>query len=134
MSSDLLRQWEKRLNHILDLLDLLFETKYGTQYRLHPVRAKQGTTANPASDGLFNITPKFTLGYGSELGEGYVVDIHLSTLESVTTEFKKQLETEAMLFLEEKLLNEFNGHLCVSHDTTGLKIHGDLTLHPQNQP
>ena len=128
MSSSLLRQWEKRLKSILDKLDHLFEERHGAQYRLHPVRAKQGTTSNPASDGLFNITPKFTLGHGSKLGEGYVVDIHLSTLESVSADFKKQLENEAESFLQQELLLEFGETLKVSHDTTGLKIHGDLSL------
>ena len=128
MASSLLRQWEKRLKAILDKLDHLFEERHGAQYLLHPVRAKRGTTSNPASDGLFNITPKFTLGHGSELGEGYVVDIHLSTLQSVSTDFKKQLESEAKRFLEKELLLEFGETLKVSNDTTGLKIHGDLSL------
>ena len=128
MASSLLRQWEKRLKLILDKLDHLFEDRHGSQYRLHPVRAKQGMTSNPASDGLFNITPKFTLGHGSELGEGYVVDIHLSTLENVTVEFRKQLEAEAEVFLQKELMLEFGKTLEVSQDTTGLKIHGDLSL------
>lgn len=128
MASSLLRQWEKRLKAILDKLDHLFEEKHGAQYRLHPVRAPKGTTSNPASDGLFNITPKFTLGHGSQLGEGYVVDIHLATLEPVSAEFKTQLEADAELFLRESLLLEFGESLQVSQDTTGLKIHGDLSL------
>jgi len=128
MASSLLRKWEKRLKTILDELDHLFEEKHGERYRLHPVRAPKGSTSNPASDGLFNITPKYTLGHGSELGEGYVVDIHLSTLEDVSKDFKKQLESEAELFLRQALSREFGKSLEVSQDTTGLKIHGDLSL------
>ena len=128
MASQNLREWEKRLKLILDKLDDLFEDKYGADYRLHPVRAKRGKTSNKASDGLFNITPKFTLGHGSEHGEGYVVDIHLSTLQKVESNFKESLKEEAQTFLQSELNQEFGKTLTVSFDTTGLKIHGDLSL------
>lgn len=128
MRSSALREWEKKLKNILDRLDDIFEDKYGEKFHLHPVRPKRGRTSNKSHDGLFNITAKFTLGHGSDLGEGYVLDLHLSTLQVVPKEFKKQLLEEALSFLENNLSTEFHGKLKASFDKDVVKIHGDLTL------
>ncbi len=128
MRSSALIKWEKKLKTVLDKLDDHFEDKYGEKFRLHPVRAKRGKTSNKAYDGLFNITAKFTLGHGSELGEGYVLDMHLSTLEKVPAEFRQQLLHEAQDFLEARLPAEFGDNLKASFDGKVVKIHGDLSL------
>lgn len=128
MRSAALIKWEKKLKVILDEMDDLFEDKYGKKFPLHPVRQKRGKTANKAHDGLFNITAKFTLGHGSELGEGYVLDLHMSTLARVPEEFKNQLLFEALEFLQSELPETFGGDLRADFDKNHVKIHGDLSL------
>ncbi len=128
MRSAKLRQWEKRLKSVLDQLDVLFEDKYGDYFALHPVRKPEGTTANKAHDGLFNITAKFTLGHGSVHGEGYGIELRLVTLEKVDPEFYKKLQLEALEFLAAGVEKEFGGKLDASLDGNNIKIHGDLSL------
>lgn len=128
MRSTALIKWEKKLKKVLDQLDDKFEDQYGDKFHLHPVRPKRGKTANKSHDGLFNITAKFTLGYGSKIGEGYVLDLHLSTLDCVQKEFKENLLKEALIFLDSELPKVFQTSLDVEFDGKVIKIHGDLSL------
>lgn len=121
--------WEKNLKKLVDDLDDFLEDKYGKQYKLHPVRRKRGITSNKAQDGLFNIVANFSLGIGSEFGRGYVVDIHLSTLENIPEEKIKEIEKEAFQRLKKKLPIFFPGkELSLDMDRNLIKIHGDLSL------
>ena len=76
-------KWEAQLDEAMHELDLFLEEKYRGQYILHPARPIQGKTANPSQDGLFSIAANFSLGFGSEIGKGYIVDIRLVTLQHV---------------------------------------------------
>jgi len=123
------REWDKKLKKLMNDLDDFLEDNYGNAYKLHPVRQKRGKTSNKAQDGLFNIVANFSLGIGSEFGRGYVVDIHLSTLDNIPEEKVKEIKTKALQRLKEMLPAFFPGKkLYVDQDKNLIKIHGDLSL------
>ena len=123
------RKWDKKLKMLMNDLDDFFEDNYGKTYKLHPIRPKRGKTSNKAQDGLFNIVANFSLGIGSEFGRGYVVDIHLSTLDKIQEERINEIQTKALQRLEETLPVFFPGKkLHVDLDKNLIKIHGDLSL------
>ena len=124
-----LEKWEKKLEKLLREIDDLLEDQFGQKYRLHPARPKRGKTSNKAHDGLFNLAASFTLGSGSKFGRGYIVDIHLSTLEKIAPEIVDEIEHFALEKIREILPNYFPGKK-ISADIDGnvLKIHGDISL------
>jgi hypothetical protein len=80
-------------------------------------------------DGLFNVGASFTPGFGSRLGRGWAVDIHLATLAQVSPEVRRAIQEEARVKLVEELARVFPGRrLLVEEDGGALKIHGDLSL------
>lgn len=122
-------EWEKRLRKVLRGVDNHVEDKYGQLYRLHPSRAKRGATSSNRHDGLFKVDAKFTAGYGSRLGRGYVIDVHLVTLEDVPNDVLTGIEDEIAVRLREALPKAFpNANLQVDRDGGKYKIHGDLRL------
>ena len=122
-------KWEKNLKKVLDDLDDLLESRFGTQYPLHPARSKRGSTANKAHDGLFDITAAFSLGTGSDIGKGYVVDIHMVTLEKVPEKIKTKINNATLKILRSKLPEYFPGrNLKVDKEGHIIKIYGDLSL------
>ncbi len=124
-----LERWETSLKELLDALDDALEETFGSRFLLHPARRPRGATANKSHDGLFDIAAGFTLGLGSKHGRGYVIDIHISTLERVPPEVEKEVYTFALSFLRRGLKNHFPGrHLKVSQDGNVLKLSGDLSL------
>ncbi len=121
--------WESTLKKAMDDLDDFLEDRYGGKLKLHPVRAERGKTANKSHDGLFDIVASFSMGPGSELGRGYVVDVDLATLEQVSAELKEEIKTAAIDKLRELLPKYFPGKdLTVDRDGAMLKVHGDLSL------
>jgi hypothetical protein len=123
------KTWEKKLKSVFDRIDAELEEKYGSQYSLHPSRAKHGTTANPEADGLFNVGAAFSAGFGSKHGPGYVVEIRLSTMERVPETVRKQIRKEVFQALEARLPETFPGRtLHVSEENGTIRIHGDLGL------
>lgn len=121
--------WDSTMKSMFDEIDRYLEDKYKNLYPLHPNRPKEGATCNPEMDGLFNVGAGFSAGYGSKLGRGYVVDIHLSTLSSVETNLKSQIENDVMAQIKEKLPLKFpQNELNVSRDGNLIKIYGDLSL------
>jgi len=122
-------QWEKKLKAVLDALDDLLEEKYGEQFRLHPARPDRGKTSNKAHDGLFDIVASFSMGTGSEHGKGYVVDVHMATLDHVPQNVKAEIEGVSLQYLRKELPGYFPGkNLQISKDGHVIKIHGDLSL------
>ena len=122
-------QWEARLDAVMHELDVFLEEKYAGAYTLHPARPRRGKTANPAQDGLFGITANFSLGLGSNVGKGYVVDIKLVTLQHVPEDVRDQIEAEAMQKLETLLPKYFpETNLQITMDGNIVKIYGDLKL------
>lgn len=121
--------WEQTLKQVFDDIDRRLEAKYGALYPLHPARPPRGATANPESDGLFDVGGVFTAGFGSQTGPGYVVEVRMATLERVPEAVKEQIQEEVVQLLREKLPRAFPGRdLHVSRDGAVFKIHGDLSL------
>ena len=122
-------QWEARLDAVMHELDAYLEEKYAGAYTLHPARPRRGKTANPAQDGLFGITANFSLGLGSNVGKGYVVDIRVVTLQNVPEKVREQIEVEAMQKLKALLPKYFpETNLQIAMDGNIVKIYGDLKL------
>ena len=122
-------KWERRLKAVLRRIDRRMEAEYGDRYPLHPARPKEGTTANPSSDGLFNIGASFSGGFGSEHGAGYVVNIQMATLEKVDRALREEIEQRVAAALKADIPKAFpDRHLEVSRDGHNFKIHGDLGL------
>ena len=123
------KKWDKKLKNLMNDLDEFLEEKYRGEFRLHPVRQRRGKTSNKAQDGLFSIVASFSLGTGSKLGRGYVVDVHLATLEDIPDEKKIEIESAALNKLKERLPTYFsNRKIFVDKDGNIIKIHGDLSL------
>lgn len=124
-----LHKWEEQLKGLLDSLDDVLEDRYGRKLPLHPSRNPRGSTSNKAHDGLFDITANFSLGIGSKIGRGYVIDIHLATLEKIPAELHREIHDTAITTLREKLPEFFPGAaLNVAHDKEMLRIYGDLSF------
>ncbi|HMP90113.1 MAG TPA: hypothetical protein PJ991_07920 [Kiritimatiellia bacterium] len=121
--------WEEKLKEVFDVIDHELEDEYGDRYNLHPTRPSRGQTANPESDGLFNIGASFTAGYGSEHGRGYVINVRMVTLDQVSPDFQEKMEDEVVAKLRERLPAHFPGRdLRVERDGHVFKITGDLSL------
>ena len=123
------KEWERRLKAVFDEIDAKLEARYGNRFEPHPARSPEGTTSNPEMDGLFNVGASYSAGFGSKLGPGYVVDIHLSTLQRIPKELKLELLHEVQSMLTEKLPVAFpDKKLFVEQEQKHLRIHGDLSL------
>lgn len=121
--------WEKQLKAVFDEIDREMEDQYGDQWPLHPSRPKEGATANPEHDGLFNIGAAFSSGIGSRHGPGYTVEIRISTLKNVPADVRDEIEAKVVQRLKNKLPAAFPGReLNVSDDYGLIRIHGDLSL------
>lgn len=122
-------EWEHTLKLMFDEIDDSLEDKYGNLYPLHPNRTARGGTSNKESDGLFNVGCAFSAGYGSKLGRGYVIEVHMSTLSEIPVEIKKIIEEETVGIVRVKMKTFFpNRELKVEKDGNLYKIYGDLSL------
>lgn len=122
-------EWDRRLKSLFDEVDDYLEDRYGDLFPLHPNRMKRGETANKEMDGLFNIGASFSAGFGTELGRGYVVDLHLSTLTRIDEDTRNSIETSAIKLIKQLLPKYFpERELLISRDGNVYKIHGDLSL------
>lgn len=124
-----LQSWERRLRSALEAIDEMLEERYGARYPLRPHRPPAGATSSFTSDGLFSVHAKYTAGYGSPTGEGYIVELRWSTLADVPDEVRESIRDE----VEERLSRELDAQfpdrdLEVSREGSVLKIHGDLDL------
>ena len=66
---------EEKMAQLCQALDNYLEDIFGDHYRIHPNRLRRGKGSNPSFDGLFSTSLAFTLGYGSQYGRGYVVNV-----------------------------------------------------------
>lgn len=122
-------EWDRKLKELFDEVDDYLEDKFGDIFPLHPNRMKRGDTSNKEMDGLFNIGASFSPGYGTELGRGYVVDLHLSTLTRVDFDTKKSIEIDAVKLVKKLLPKYFpNREIDIKKDGCIYKICGDLSL------
>jgi hypothetical protein len=121
--------FEKDLREAFIAVDHYLEDKYADLFPLHPNRPKRGETSNPQMDGLFNVGSSFSAGYGSEYGRGYVVDVHISTLERIPKGRKESILEDAVEELRRQLARRFPGRkLFVDRDRHVFKVHGDFSL------
>lgn len=120
---------ERTLTQMCLKLDTYLEDKYGEKYPIHPNRLKRGKAASGNYDGLFSAGSKFTLGYGSNEGRGYIVDIDIVTLSWVNSEDEKAIIKDGINYLK-SLLPEFfpNRKLEIKKDGNLYKIIGDFSL------
>lgn len=121
-----LEAWEAKLKSIFDQIDREVEERYGDVYPRHPSRPADGSTGNPAADGLFNIGAAWSPGYGRNTGPGYTVDIRISTLSRVDGELRKKIEAYIIQRLREELPKKFARPLEVVRDGDVFRIRGDL--------
>ena len=122
-------RWEEQLKQVFDRIDDRLEERYGSEYPLHPARARRGAAANREDDGLFNIGAAFSAGFGSEHGRGYIVEVRMSTLSNVPEKVQNTLENEVADLLEKELSSAFPGrNLKVVRDGPVFKVIGDLGL------
>jgi hypothetical protein len=109
--------------------DRELEDRFGAFFALHPNRPRRGETGNPEMDGLFEIAPDFSPGFGSEKGRGYLVSLRVATLEKVPPEKFEALMSQAAELVREKLPRYFPGRdLEVVRDGKRFKIIGDFSL------
>ncbi len=121
--------WEENLRKIFSELDHILEEKYGSLFPLNPVRAQHGRTNNPEDSGLFDVGAAYSAGFGSEYGEGYVIEIRWATLTPVPEETRKEAELIVEEYLGKRLPEKFPGkQLRVVRDGTLMKIIGNLSL------
>ena len=122
-------EFDDRMKKLFDEVDSYIEDRYGDRYPLHPVRPARSETANPEADGLFNIGADFTPGYGSELGRGYLIDVAMSTLETVDEGVRREIYEAVVEKVKELLPRHFpERELTVRRDKNHFKIQGDFSL------
>jgi len=121
--------WERKLKKIFIKIDEYLEEEYGHKYPLHPARAKRGSTANNAYDGLFNVGASFSAGIGSQHGSGYVVEVRMVTLSHIPAKIRVEIEDVVVEYLQRELPVEYpDRELQVARDGEIFKIYGDLSL------
>ncbi len=124
-----MEEWENTLKEIFNEIDDYLEDMYGGLYQLHPARMKRGETSNKAYDGLFNVGASFSAGFGSKYGRGWIFDIHLSTLQHVSSEIKEQIYRDAVDKLQKLLEEKYpDRKIRVEKDGQVFKIFGDLKI------
>lgn len=120
---------ESTMRRLCDDLDHYLEDTYGDQYPLHPNRPARGKAASVAYDGLFSTGTQFTLGYGSDLGRGYLVSVEIRTLSRVQQEDRKAIEHAAITYLRSIIPLYFpNRYIEVKKDGNVYKLVGDFSL------
>lgn len=110
-------------------LDNYLEDAYEGVFNRHPNRPGRGSGANPSFDGTFSTTAAFTLGYGSEHGRGYLINIEVRTLDIVSSDQMEEIKNRAYVFAKTKLPVLFpDRKLELVLDRGLLKIIGDFSL------
>jgi hypothetical protein len=124
-----LRAFTENLEALFRQVDGELEDRYGNRFPLHPNRPRRGETANPEMDGLFEVAPDFTPGYGSERGRGYLVSLRVASLEQAPPEELETFMNLAAELIREGLPRFFPGRaLEVVRDGPRFKITGDFSL------
>lgn len=120
---------ENNLSLLCQNLDNYLEDEYGSRYRIHPNRLKRGSGSNPRFDGLFSTAMAFTLGYGSNAGRGYVVEVDIRTLDKVSPDERQEINDAAFSYIQNNLKEVFpDRDLSIVKDGNLMKIVGDFSL------
>jgi hypothetical protein len=110
-------------------VDEELEELWGESFPRHPNRPARGQTYNPGMDGLFNIAPDFTAGYGSQKGRGYIISVKVATLEKVSPAEREYLMALVSGLVQRKLPRFFpDRRLEIVRDGPVFKIVGDFSL------
>ncbi len=129
MGSIALDKWERSLDQMLGEIDDILEEMYGGKFCLHPTRSPRGKTSQKSQDGLIQIKSNFSLGFGSELGEGYVIAPRFATLDFVPVEEREKATELLLAEIRKRLPLFFPGkELSVDWEGKVLKIYGDLSF------
>ncbi|MDD4097593.1 MAG: hypothetical protein PHC30_02370 [Lentisphaeria bacterium] len=129
MALTALERWESQLRRALDQVDAELEAKYGGSFRLRPNRPEQGRTANAKYDGLFSVDAKFSMGYASQMGPGYVIEMRTASAEPVSDEVRKAMLQDAGAFLADALKDVFpDREFALEMDGSHFHLSGDLSL------
>jgi hypothetical protein len=124
-----LQAFTDALEELFHEVDAGLEDRYGCRFPLHPNRPRRGEPCNPEMDGLFEVAPDFTAGFGSERGRGYLVSLRVATLEQVPPAEFEALMTSAAELVRERLPRFFPGRsLELVRDGRRFKITGDFSL------
>jgi hypothetical protein len=124
-----LRAFTQTLEDLFHEVDGELEDRYEGRFPLHPNRPRRGETCNPEMDGLFEVAPDFTPGFGSEKGRGYLVSLRVATLERVAPAEFEALMARAAELVRERLPRFFPGRsLELVRDGRRFKITGDFSL------
>ena len=122
-------KFDERMKKLFDEVDHYIEDLYCGKYSLHPVRPSRGKTSNPEADGLFNVGARFTPGFSSELGRGYIIDVKIATLEKVDEKVRREIHSAVAKKVEELLPIHFSERkFVVRRDINHYKIQGDFCL------
>ena len=120
---------EEKMAQLCQALDNHLEDIYGDHYRLHPNRLRRGKGSNPSFDGLFSTSLAFTLGYGSQYGRGYVVNVEIRTLDKVSQYDSTKIQAEAFSFISRNLKKFIpDQDLKIVQDGNLMKVVGDFSL------
>lgn len=104
-----LEQWELSLKTALDSIDALLENKYGPLLVRKVSRPPAGKASNPKYDGVFGIDSKFTLGYASGSGPGYIIELMTGCVPPVPSVMKSEILDDLEAMLPEVLATSFPG-------------------------
>lgn len=129
MTLTALEKWERRLRQALDKVDAALEDKYGGHFRLKPNRPERGSTANAKYDGLFSVDAKFTMGYTSDYGAGYVVEMRTAAAAPISTEQREAMLKDVGALIAEAMAEAFpDREFAVNRDGSHYRLTGDLRL------
>jgi hypothetical protein len=124
-----LQAFTQRLEELFREVDTELEDQYKDRFPLHPNRPSRGETCNPEMDGLFEVAPDFTPGFGSEKGRGYLISLRVATLEWVPPAEFEALMIHAAELVRERLPRFFpDRSLELVRDGRRFKITGDFSL------
>ncbi len=127
MALTALEQWELTLKTALDSIDALLENKYGPFLVRKASRPAAGKASNPKYDGVFGIDSKFTLGYASGSGPGYIIELLTGSASPLSPVLKSEILKDLEDALPEALAKAFPGRvLNVERVGERFRLTGDL--------
>ena len=104
-----LEKWELALKAALDSIDRALECKYGSYLVRKASRPAAGRAANPKYDGVFGLDSKFTLGYSSGSGPGYVIELLTGSTQPPSPSMKADILDDIWRMLPQALEEAFPG-------------------------
>lgn len=127
MALSALEQWELTLKTALDSVDALLENKYGPFLVRKASRPAAGKASNPKYDGVFGIDSKFTLGYASGSGPGYIIELLTGSVTPLPPVMKAEILEDLEKMLPEVLATSFPGkELKIERIGERFRLTGDL--------